>query len=82
MLADIEVAIKCRVKNQQDVEVTKFVPVVITSNGNLYEEIISQIYEDLNQAAALRRWGFIRYFETWNQAHPELVDGFANGLLP
>lgn len=40
MLADIEVGLKCKVKNQQDVEVTKFVPVVITSNGNVFEELI------------------------------------------
>jgi len=23
--------------------------------------------------AAHRRWGFVRYFETWNNAHPELL---------
>ena len=33
MLADIEVSLKSKIKNQQDVDVTKFVPVVITSNG-------------------------------------------------
>lgn len=82
MLADIEVAIKCRIKNQQDVEVTKYVPVVITTNGNLYDEIISKIYDDPNVGAAHRRWGFIRYFETWNLSHPELLDGVFSKLLP
>lgn len=82
MLADIESAVKCKIKNQQDVEVTKFVPVVITSNGQVYEELIQKIYTNADLEAAHRRWGFIRYFETWNSAHPELFSNNGNTLDP
>jgi hypothetical protein len=54
------------VKNAADVEIGRFVPVVITSNGDVHGEIISKILNNLNSAAAHRRWAFIRYSCTWN----------------
>jgi hypothetical protein len=69
MLADIESEIKCRVKNQPDVSVTKFVPVIATTNGNVYTEIINRIHEDYSIEAVHRRWIFIRFFESWTHSH-------------
>ena len=42
MLADLQVALKCKIKNQQDVEVTKNVPVVITTNDDVFQVIIDR----------------------------------------
>lgn len=69
LLADLEVPVKCRIKNQQDVEISKYVPVTITTNGDIYTEIIQKSYQDLTVAAAHRRWGFVRYFDSWHNAH-------------
>lgn len=80
MLADLEVSIKCRIKNQQDVQVTKNVPVVITSNGDVYNEVILPSLDDQNVGAAMRRWGFIRYFDSWGSSHPEIMDQFGSSI--
>ena len=59
---------------------TKNVPVVITSNGDVYSDIITRAYDDTSTGAALRRWGFIRYFDSWGASHPEVMDNFGSGI--
>lgn len=35
---------------------------------------------DANIAAAHRRCGFIRYFESWNSAHIDIMDRFGRDM--
>lgn len=65
MLADLEVSIKCRVKNQPDVEVSKYMPVTITTNDNVYTQVILACKDNQSMEAVSRRWAFIRYFSSW-----------------
>lgn len=74
-LSDLESAIKCRVKNKQDVEVSSGVSVLISGNFDVHGELLSKARENNNQSinAAVRRWGFIRYFDSWESAHSSIV---------
>lgn len=55
-------------------EATRFVPVIITANDDVHAEIISNVQKSADFAATHRRWAFVRFFESWPQAHPELFD--------
>lgn len=50
----------------------------MTSNGDVYQQVILQAAENESMDAAHRRWIFIRFFSKWCDAHPELVDAGGN----
>lgn len=45
-LADMEMPIKMRVKNKEDIEVSKCMPVVATSNSDPFEILFSTYIKD------------------------------------
>jgi len=49
---------------------------MVTGNFDVYERLIKKFVEegDINVGAACRRWGFVRYYDTWASAHALLMD--------